>query len=338
MTRTLLALASCLISGTGHAGPEQAGAAPEPAHALPEHKSLEELFPDAEPPALWIGSDAPELTLSRFVRGEAVTSFEPGQTYVVEMWATWCAPCIAAFPHVAALQNKHGDKLRVIGVNIWEGSDGESRADEIEEFVANHPEMRYTVAIEQGTSMADNWMKPSGRDGIPTAFIVDGTGKLMWMGHPMAMDEPLDQIINGGYDVEAVTAKKWNGHLASMAWSQMLISAHEGKADRLFEVCKTLVYDGYRGSPFALNHISLRLLEYADATKGILGLAYDAAERACELTEWRDWMILDTYALAAFKNGDRDRAIEWQRKAIELAPDTSKPELQPQLDLILGGG
>lgn len=350
MSRTLLTLLAGLAAGVANAGPDHADhkqgdhkaktahSEPHAEHAKAEHKTLAELFPDEQKPELWIGSKAPALKLAHFPRGEAITSFEPGQTYVVEMWATWCGPCIAAFPHVASLQEKYGDKLSVIGVNIWEQAKGDERVELVNKFVAKHTEMKYTVAIEEGTSMADTWMKPAGRGGIPAAFIVNGEGKVAWMGHPMAMDEPLDQIINGGYDLEAIKRKKWLGHLTSVAWDQMLIASSAGEYERLVEVCKTLVYDAYNDGAQPLNFIAWRLLGYEDATPGVLTIAREAARRACELTEWKDWAILDTYALAEFRNADADSAAKWQRRAIELAPEASKDELRPQLKRYLGEG
>lgn len=308
---------------------------PETKLSSPEFKTLEELLPDEPTPELWIGLPAPDLRLAHFSRGEPIHSFDPEQVYIVEMWATWCAPCVAAIPHLAALQEKHGDRVRVLSINIWEQEEGLARVELVDAFVAEHPEMKYTVAIEDGTSVVDTWMKPSGRNGIPAAFIVDGEGNIAWMGHPLAMDEPLDQLLNGGYNIEAVKQKKWLGHLTSVAYDQMLIAAHESDTVRLLEVCKTLVYDAYAESAQPLNAISWRLLEYEDSTPGLLRVAYDAAERACELTEWQDWAILDTYALASFRSGDHTTAVKWQSRAIELAPDAIKDELRPQLERYL---
>jgi len=141
------------------------------------------------------------MTIAEWVKGEPVTGFEPGKAYVVEFWATWCGPCIRAFPHLGELQAEYGDKVGIVGVNIWERVSGEERTKLVRDFVAEQGDrMSYTVALEDGTSMAENWMKAAGRNGIPSAFIVDGEGNIAWMGHPMEMDEPLAQVVAGDYD------------------------------------------------------------------------------------------------------------------------------------------
>jgi hypothetical protein len=54
--------------------------------------------------------------------------------------------------------------------------------------------MTYRVALDDKTSnkkgqMAQTWMDAAGRDGIPSAFLVDTQGKIAWIGHPMELKE-----------------------------------------------------------------------------------------------------------------------------------------------------
>src|SRR5262245_45990939 len=69
---------------------------------------------------LKIGDKAPALAIDKWVKGTPVKAFEPGKTYVVEFWATWCGPCVATMPHISELQSKYKDKVTFIGVNVWE--------------------------------------------------------------------------------------------------------------------------------------------------------------------------------------------------------------------------
>ncbi|GAB4514736.1 MAG: redoxin domain-containing protein [Phycisphaerales bacterium] len=152
-----------------------------------------------------IGDPAPPLYISEWLKGDPVDGFEQGRVYVVEFWATWCGPCIAGMPHISELQAQYKDEVTVIGVNIWD-DDGshvpawmDERGDEL---------MQYTVALQEGTKMADEWMKPAGQNGIPSAFIIDRDATIAWIGHPMSMDEPLAQVVAGTFDAEAAAREQ----------------------------------------------------------------------------------------------------------------------------------
>jgi len=158
----------------------------------------------AETKTLSVGDKAPGIRVAKFVKGSPVTSFEKGKVYVVEFWATWCGPCKTSIPHLTELQKKHKDSVTMIGVSVWEQDQAA-----VQPFVDKMGDkMDYRVAIDDvsGSSkgfMAENWMTAAKQGGIPSAFIVDGTGTIAWIGHPMGMDKPLQQIIDGKYDTKA---------------------------------------------------------------------------------------------------------------------------------------
>jgi thiol-disulfide isomerase/thioredoxin len=41
-----------------------------------------------------------------------------GRVVLVDVWATWCAPCLAEMPTLKRLDTLHGDALRIVGVNV----------------------------------------------------------------------------------------------------------------------------------------------------------------------------------------------------------------------------
>ena len=58
---------------------------------------------------LTVGDLAPAIDVTHWVKGKPLKGFEPGHVYVVEFWATWCAPCRAVIPHMSDLQEQYED-------------------------------------------------------------------------------------------------------------------------------------------------------------------------------------------------------------------------------------
>jgi thiol-disulfide isomerase/thioredoxin len=152
------------------------------------------------------GDKAPPLKVAKWIKGKSVQRFEPGKVYVVEFWATWCGPCRESIPHLTELAQKFRGKVTIIGVSVWEDPRSRSLNDYlpwVEQFVRQMgSKMDYTVAVDdpQGT-MARTWMQAAGRNGIPTAFVVDQRGRIVWIGHPMAgLEEVLEQVVAGKFD------------------------------------------------------------------------------------------------------------------------------------------
>jgi thiol-disulfide isomerase/thioredoxin len=163
----------------------------------------------AAEPTLKVGDPAPKLQNGKWIQGNQVKAFQPGTAYIVEFWATWCGPCRASIPHLNEIYTKFKDKgLVVIGQDCWEQDDML-----VEPFVKKMGnKMTYRVALDDKTdskkgTMAETWMDAAGRNGIPTAFLIDTKGVLAWIGHPMALkEEIIEQVLAGKYDIQKAAA------------------------------------------------------------------------------------------------------------------------------------
>lgn len=292
---------------------------------------------DARPYQLMVGDKAPPLTVEKWVKGEPITGFEKGKVYVVEFWATWCGPCIAAMPHLTELQKQYKDDgVTIIGMT---SPDRSNTLAKVEKMVAEKGDtMGYTVAWDTERKTNEAYMRAAGQNGIPCSFVVDREGRIAYIGHPLGLDEPLAKIVAGTYDIEKAAAdyrkaRELESKLEPL--QQRLIralQAQDWKAakDAASEVADLEPLTGAQ----MLNYVAWTIVDPDGHVQDKdLDTALAAAERAADLTGHKDAAILDTLAMAHFLRGDAAKAIEIQTKAVELARDSDlKAELQGRLD------
>lgn len=153
---------------------------------------------------LSIGDTAPQLTFSKLVKGSS-TVLSDEKITILEFWATWCVPCIAAMPHLSELAEKYTDEANVIAVNVMERTGDQPYsvvAPKVTEFVEKMSEkMRFTVVVDDDEkNMEKKWLRAAGINGIPATIVVKDK-KIYWIGHPMFLDKVLEQIKDGSYEL-----------------------------------------------------------------------------------------------------------------------------------------
>lgn len=155
-----------------------------------------------------IDDPAPPIRLHSWIKGTPVNIFEKGKIYVVDLWATWCQPCIAEMPRLSALARKYKDSVTVLGVDILEKKT--TTLSKIKTFVDSMgAKMDYNVIVADSGQIEKDWLSATGEMGIPTTFIVDREGRLAWMGHPCDnFEDALSKIVNGSWDINKALTKR----------------------------------------------------------------------------------------------------------------------------------
>lgn len=108
--------------------------------------------------------------------GNAMTVADrAGKTLLVNLWATWCAPCRAEMPALDALQKELGsDKFEVIAINVDTGDDAKPR-----KFLADTG-VEALGYYRDNTMAAFEELKTRGLAlGLPVTLLVDGEGCLL---------------------------------------------------------------------------------------------------------------------------------------------------------------
>jgi len=81
------------------------------------------------------------------------------------------------------------------------------------------------------------------------------------------------------------------------------------------------VYDKVKDNATVLNNLAWSLLTEKKFGDTYSELAMKLSKQCNELTDYGNWMFVDTLALAKFKTGNAEEAVKFQKKAIELCGD-----------------
>jgi len=122
--------------------------------------------------ATLIGKPMPKLDLSGWVNGQLGSEEMKGKIIIIDFWATWCRPCIAAIPHNIEMAKKYADK-GVLILGVCGGGRGEEKmGDVVKAKGVTYPNARPTPATEKAWRVF----------GYPTYAVVDRNGTLRVLG------------------------------------------------------------------------------------------------------------------------------------------------------------
>ena len=145
-------------------------------------------------PENFVVHDEPrELAAASFRDGDghtvSLTDFA-GRVVLLNVWATWCGPCVEEMPVLRDAERQLGDQVVFLGINV---QDAESNAlDFLAELDVTYDQVRDPMA---------EYFTAVGGFGMPTTLLVDADGRIVYR-HTGAIEaDQLDDLLVDQLDV-----------------------------------------------------------------------------------------------------------------------------------------
>jgi peroxiredoxin len=120
--------------------------------------------------ALKVGAEAPGFRLPSLAGGEVDLASQRGKVVVLNLWATWCPPCVAEMPSLERLHRA----LSPEGLSVVTVSTDEDEAS-LREFVSQRA-LTIPVLMDPGGRVAAGKYRTTG---YPETFLLDREGRIL---------------------------------------------------------------------------------------------------------------------------------------------------------------
>ena len=122
---------------------------------------------DLRPPQ--VGDPAPQFQAVSLEDDRAVSLADyAGQTVLVNLWATWCAPCRIETPYLQSVYEENRERgLMIVGVSV----DSPSALDSVKDFLGEMG-VTYDILLDPDMVSTDVFAAI----GLPATFLIDRDG------------------------------------------------------------------------------------------------------------------------------------------------------------------
>jgi thiol-disulfide isomerase/thioredoxin len=135
-----------------------------------------------------VGDKAPKINITDYLHNTPKDKKLENKFIVLEFWATWCAPCLSAVPHLNDLQDKFKDRDELMFLSLtYEKPEKTKRTLEKVKF--------NTIVVSDQTKQTETSFNVKG---IPHTVLIDNKGIIKWIGTPMELTASLiDNLLSG---------------------------------------------------------------------------------------------------------------------------------------------
>jgi len=152
-------------------------------------------MPLSAQPNLQIGKQAPPITVTDWIANVPEDTTLSGKHIVLEFWATWCGPCIAAVPHMNELQQQvQADDLYFLSMTDESVAKVERTLERVDfsSVVVSDQSKQTHIGYGDGKT---------GLEAYPMTVLIDPQGLVQWVGRPKQLkEETLRQFLSGDLD------------------------------------------------------------------------------------------------------------------------------------------
>ena len=137
-----------------------------------------------------VGNVAPDFALPD-INGEMLRlSNLRGRYVLLDFWGSWCGPCRASIPSLAALYDKlKGKNFELISIAIDEPDDDRWRETVTEE------KMTWRHLNDRLSAPGEEFRLRYAIMGVPACFLIDPEGRIALKGHPMEILSEVERIV-----------------------------------------------------------------------------------------------------------------------------------------------
>ena len=149
--------------------------------------------------SLKAGDKAPIINITDYISNIPKDKTLKNKYILLEFWATWCAPCLGAVPHLNELQNKYKNRKDLLFISMtYESPEKVLKTLQRIEFT--------TIVVSDQTekSHTDFGAKQNGNMTLPRTVLIDNKGIVRWIGEPDQMTDSLFESFLKGNEITAI--------------------------------------------------------------------------------------------------------------------------------------
>lgn len=136
-------------------------------------------------PSQMIEQPLPEFTLAPALDGMPGVSksdFVGGKPRLLNIWASWCLPCIAEAPHLERLKE---EGVEIIGVAVRD------RPEAVQDFLNRYGNPYTRIGSDDISSL----MLEVGASGVPETYVIDAQGNIRYQHIGDVREETVDLLL-----------------------------------------------------------------------------------------------------------------------------------------------